>query len=123
MATNTKESEIAGPAPGRPTTATGPPLSIMSSTGALKTEGKSIRVNDYTGTAPSPNALRHGLASVTIPSSLDKSSANYIYPYDAYAYFANPAVPNAPRAKDQYILISAGIDGKYGTKDDKIVQP
>jgi hypothetical protein len=43
-------------------------------------------------------------------------------PADAYPYLLNPqlstpAVP-IPRAKDGYILISAGPDRIYGTPDD-----
>jgi prepilin-type N-terminal cleavage/methylation domain-containing protein len=33
-------------------------------------------------------------------------------------YFANPAAAGTPRQKDGYILITAGKDRKYGTKDD-----
>ncbi len=37
---------------------------------------------------------------------------------DADAYFRNPSMPEQTRQKDSFILISAGPDGKYGTKDD-----
>jgi hypothetical protein len=39
-------------------------------------------------------------------------------PADAYPYFTNPAIPNSPRQKDGYLLISAGKDRVYGTADD-----
>jgi type II secretory pathway pseudopilin PulG len=34
------------------------------------------------------------------------------------AYLGDPSFTNQPRQKDQYVLISAGSDGIYGTKDD-----
>ncbi len=38
---------------------------------------------------------------------------------DERAYYGDPSYSfNEPRQKDQFILISAGADGKYGTKDD-----
>jgi hypothetical protein len=55
-------------------------------------------------------------------------STPYYYPYDAYAYFtnyalpvptqANPGIIPTPRQKDRYIIISAGKDRVYGTDDD-----
>lgn len=38
-------------------------------------------------------------------------------------YFQNPNIANVPRGKDGFILISAGADRTYGTKDDIIVSP
>ena len=38
-------------------------------------------------------------------------------------YFLNPNIANVPRGKDGFILISAGADRTYGTKDDIIVSP
>ncbi|HEX8525277.1 MAG TPA: prepilin-type N-terminal cleavage/methylation domain-containing protein [Tepidisphaeraceae bacterium] len=73
------------------------------------------------------------LNSAGKPSSLDKGVAaggnptrQYYYPYDAYAYFEDPAnrfdaASNAAglcRAKDRFVLISAGLDRVYGTADD-----
>ena len=49
---------------------------------------------------------------------MTKGATGYQYPYDAFAYFTNPAVANSPRSKDGYILISAGPDRIYGTNDD-----
>ncbi len=36
------------------------------------------------------------------------------------AYFANPSIYNQPKSKDSFILISAGSDRIFGTKDDII---
>ena len=38
-------------------------------------------------------------------------------------YFMNPNIVGQPRGKDGFILISAGADRLYGTKDDIIVTP
>ena len=39
--------------------------------------------------------------------------------FTAAQYYGDPSFNNLePRQKDQFILISAGADGKYGTKDD-----
>ena len=58
------------------------------------------------------------------------AGTNYTYPYDAFPYFQNRAIPptstnaadrnrtGTPRNKDKYILISAGSDRVYGTPDD-----
>src|SRR5688500_14810621 len=84
-------------------------------------EGKSIDVNDYTGTKPSAGALRHGLLSVDPLAKMEKDAPAYVYPYDAFPYFRDPASTDAnpqPRAKDGFILISAGLDRVYGTADD-----
>lgn len=39
-------------------------------------------------------------------------------PNDALPYFKHPTIADTPREKDSYILISAGKDRVYGTKDD-----
>jgi prepilin-type N-terminal cleavage/methylation domain-containing protein len=79
-------------------------------------EGKSLP--KYVGNPGNNKSPNHGLRTVTPTASTEKSNSNYVYPYDAFAYFRNPAVANAPRAKDGYILISAGPDRVYGTNDD-----
>jgi prepilin-type N-terminal cleavage/methylation domain-containing protein len=90
-------------------------------------EGKSIKESDYTPTPPpSPSQLPHGLRIVDAKSTMNKSGAtgpfiNYHYPYAGFAYFRDPNSPDAaplPRAKDGFILISAGLDRVYGTPDD-----
>jgi len=84
--------------------------------------------------------IPHGLNTVNSPlggtsnvSSLLRSASastsegrKYYYPYDAYAYFEDPnnrwtagsSRPALCRAKDRFILISAGADRIYGTSDD-----
>ena len=77
------------------------------------------------------NWPQHGLRSIDqdLQVSMLKNQADglgYVYPYDAYAYFGNPASYvgppdrkfSQPRQKDGYILISAGSDRIYGTEDD-----
>lgn len=41
-------------------------------------------------------------------------------PAGMQAYFTNPSIAGVARGQNAYILISAGIDGFYGTKDDLI---
>jgi hypothetical protein len=38
----------------------------------------------------------------------------------SYAYFGNPTISGTPLKKDEFLLISAGPDGKYGTLDDVV---
>jgi prepilin-type N-terminal cleavage/methylation domain-containing protein len=61
------------------------------------------------------------------PAQTIDSSANSNSIADAFSYFVNAAIPptgadpnytGRPRAVDQFILISAGPDGIYGTADD-----
>jgi type II secretory pathway pseudopilin PulG len=100
--------------------------------GACIGEGKTPPT--YVGwTSPPSNAVYpfHGLQTVeTNPAAVLNQSENpatYKYPYPAYPYFkdpnspafsATPLVLPYARAKDTYILISAGIDRIYGTTDD-----
>ena len=63
-------------------------------------------------------APRHGLQNVVVGASLTPGSPNYQYPYEGYGYFQNPSIANTPRNKDGFILIGAGPDRVYGTKDD-----
>jgi hypothetical protein len=84
-------------------------------------EGKSVKRQEYfvNGAPNGTSWPSHGLRTVTIKATLDKNDkTNYAYPYDAFPYFSNPQSVNAPRAKDSYILISAGPDRVYGTNDD-----
>lgn len=55
-----------------------------------------------------------GISTTDYPSPTGNSSAAAGY----QAYFAHPTIAGAPRAKDAYLLISAGPDDVYGTKDD-----
>ena len=106
--------------------------------------GKTLRNSEIVmGQSPRKgNGIPHGLQSVRAPitgesaSSIDKNPSGgatggtriYQYPYDAYAYFEDPAhrwsntatgiKQGQARAKDAFILISAGADRVYGTRDD-----
>lgn len=42
----------------------------------------------------------------------------FVYPYDLNLFVSTPGQTGVPRAKDSYILISAGPDRIYGTNDD-----
>lgn len=81
----------------------------------------------YVGWSSPPGGAKvpfHGLQTVGASAVLNASQAGggvYQYPYPAYPYFRDPNSPdNNPyaRAKDSYILISAGPDRIYGTADD-----
>ena len=85
-------------------------------------------MKEYT-TAPGGSDRPHGLQTVDENASLDKSSGSYKYPFDAFPYFQNRAIPpsagteplnlrSQPHNKDGFILISAGADRVYGTRDD-----
>jgi prepilin-type N-terminal cleavage/methylation domain-containing protein len=96
-------------------------------------EGKDISQDDYKNVSytVTATALPHGIQSVDAAKTMDKSSPDYSYPYDGFAYFNNPSIPptvttpaaernrtGTPRNKDRYILISAGVDRVFGTADD-----
>jgi type II secretory pathway pseudopilin PulG len=107
-------------------TDTNPPIGV----------GRTISDGDYKPSNPMPGQLPHGLRSVNELSALvEPDSSNnplglsYVYPYDLYAALVDPNITrqmaspgnagtNTPRQKDQYIIISAGIDRVYGTEDD-----
>jgi hypothetical protein len=61
------------------------------------------------GDAPNVNA-------VTNPNAT--SPEVYSYPYNIVAALRHPTLPNTPKQQDGFILISAGSDRVYGTKDD-----
>ena len=87
-------------------------------------------VNGSTVNAPQPPNAMHGLRTVDVRAVLGpQSDSNYDYPYDAFPYFRDPTLSGpqlpasppgrqVPRQKDRFILISAGADRIYGTKDD-----
>ncbi len=52
------------------------------------------------------------LGSTTLPPLADGT------PNDAIAYFRNPSITSTARNADTFILISAGMDGLYGSADD-----
>lgn len=66
-----------------------------------------------------PNPSYHGLKTVNT-SATAIPGTGYFYPFDAYAYFQNDPKSNVKtaRQKDGYVLISAGPDRIYGTRDD-----
>ena len=72
-----------------------------------------------------PDKLKHGLRTVDPNATSDEGQNGqmgkvYKYPYDLYGFMRHPSIANTPRQKDGYILISAGADRIYGTKDDAV---
>jgi prepilin-type N-terminal cleavage/methylation domain-containing protein len=56
-----------------------------------------------------------------LPSPNPPTGSAYAQMYDAITvYFANSAIAWTPKSKDSFILISAGSDRMFGTKDDII---
>jgi prepilin-type N-terminal cleavage/methylation domain-containing protein len=93
---------------------------IIGYTSSKIGEGKRIKGGEYVnvGTLTFPDHP-HGLQTVNPTRSMDPSAgANYQYPFDAFPYFQSPQMPNTARNKDSFILISAGADRVYGTRDD-----
>jgi len=98
----------------------------------LATPGKQIGVGKDAPSddefKPSPPAtdrdkVSHGLRDVRPNASIQNpapSGQQYFYPYDLYGFMRHPSMTNVPRQKDGYILISAGADRIYGTKDDAV---
>lgn len=76
--------------------------------------------------APMAEKLKHGLrtvqpnATIQNPPPTTPPGQKYFYPYDLYGFMRHPSMANTPRQKDGYILISAGPDRIYGTKDDAV---
>jgi prepilin-type N-terminal cleavage/methylation domain-containing protein len=75
----------------------------------------------------------HGLRSVDISAWLTPNppgslgyTATFFYPFESFAYLRDPVIPfqtdraglGTPRGKGRYLLISAGADRTYGTRDD-----
>jgi prepilin-type N-terminal cleavage/methylation domain-containing protein len=98
--------------------------------------GRSIKESEYKGHDGSPlEKYPHGLISIDAvttankPLLLNRQQAMK-FPYDAYAYFTDPAsddpslgnaarlAKHRARKQDSFILISAGVDRVYGTEDD-----
>jgi type II secretory pathway pseudopilin PulG len=84
---------------------------------------------EYVGLGVNYATNKHGLrtanraAAFTTPVPPGgQFGTTYTYPYDLYAYLRHPSIPNTVRNKDAFILISAGPDRVYGTRDD-IQQP
>ena len=76
--------------------------------------------------APMADRLKHGLrevrpnATIVNPPPPGPPAQQYFYPYDLYGFMRHPSMANTPRQKDSYILISAGPDRIYGTRDDAV---
>jgi prepilin-type N-terminal cleavage/methylation domain-containing protein len=83
------------------------------------------------GTGPVAHGLRMDVKSVNM--SVQPANPEYRFPYDAYPYFRNQSLSSpsetdstfasgprndVPYGQNAYILISAGPDRVYGTKDD-----
>lgn len=48
----------------------------------------------------------------------DPPPATWTYPYNIHAALRHPTLADTPKQKDGYMIISAGIDRVYGTRDD-----
>jgi type II secretory pathway pseudopilin PulG len=84
------------------------------------------------GSGPVAHGLRMDVKSIN--TSVQPTNPEYRFPYDAYPYFRNSSLSSpsetdstfasgprndVPYGKDGYILISAGPDRVYGTRDDE----
>lgn len=78
----------------------------------------------YTTAMFSPYNTRQGTANPVTAGDFDTTTKEpgSVPPApefkDFNTYLKHPTLPGVPRNKDQYLLISAGIDGAFGTKDD-----
>jgi type II secretory pathway pseudopilin PulG len=75
---------------------------------------------------PQAELIKHGLRTVTNNTTSVNpapTGQQYRYPYDLYGFMRHPSLANMPRQKDGYILISAGQDRIYGTRDDVVNPP
>jgi hypothetical protein len=73
--------------------------------------------------APERDKVKHGLRQVTPSASIlnpPPAGQTYYYPYDLYGFMRHPSMTNVPRQQNGYILISAGADRIYGTRDDAV---
>lgn len=92
--------------------ATNPP--VQQYTFAQLSMYKSL-INSQPFTDTSITTADAGMNDYPIPSPNPNNYAD-----SATVYFANPNLGGQPRGKDSFILISAGTDHIYGTKDDII---
>lgn len=79
-----------------------------AASGAYIGEGK-VQEGEWTLAFP-----QHGFNDA--PSTA--SSVTTPYPLNIHAALRHPTLPDTPRQKDSFILISAGADRVYGTRDD-----
>jgi len=85
-------------------------------------------VDDGMQTTPAPynykQLVPYGFKNVNLPDYQPLTGViEPGYAIGWYTYFMNPSIPNQPRGKDAFILIDAGPDRLFGTKDDIIVTP
>lgn len=119
---------------------------VISYTGSKIGVGRSIKADVYKGYSGAkqpaygdrPHGFQTAIATARIgpypitppppPQPTDEAGTEF-YPYDLYAALVDPSIrrktepsaampQNSPRQKDGFVLISAGIDRVYGTKDD-----
>ena len=100
-----------------PTLVTGNPPSGGRSIGTSKKPPK-YYAGSATQVSPANQLYYHGMRTVNVNATVGSPGPNYFYHYDAFYYFRDPSQPFNARAKDSYILISAGADRIYGTDDD-----
>jgi hypothetical protein len=96
---------------------------IIGYTGKMIGIGKEKPADDeFKPSVPSDtDKYKHGLRTVDPNSQIvDENKPGYKYPYDLYGFMRHPSMAGTPRQKDGYILISAGADRIYGTKDDAV---
>jgi len=78
-----------------------------------------VWLKPYLRTDPDPKKSDFGSQLTTdFPA---KSVANGNIPAGMAAYFGNPSLFGAARGQNSYMLMSAGADGIFGTKDDLIL--
>ena len=74
--------------------------------------------NPYLTRSPAKDSQGHPL----LPGDFDTATpepGTTVPAFTTYdAYLMHPTVTNVPRGKDQFILVSAGADNTFGTKDD-----
>jgi len=89
--------------------------------------GKEAPSDDEFRPQPAPTTdhdkVRHGLREVKPNGTIQNPpppGQTYSYPYDLYGFMRHPSMTNVPRQQNGYILISAGADRIYGTRDDAV---
>jgi prepilin-type N-terminal cleavage/methylation domain-containing protein len=109
--------------PGSMNEVTATPPASGSSIGVGKSLNSSLFFYQNNQVTPA-NGLYHGLRTVDPTANglkingAGQPTTKYQYPYDCFPYFLNDFNTHSPKAKDSYILISAGPDRIYGTSDD-----
>jgi prepilin-type N-terminal cleavage/methylation domain-containing protein len=99
---------------------------VIGYTGSLIGVSKDLEKGEYKPSSGYITPWGHGLQTVLAGGNITNTTLETHYPYDLFPYLLNPSLSNlsavppvlVPRQKDSYILISAGPDRVYGTKDD-----